>query len=36
MRGSHADPVDIGAQSDLFCAIAPAVANPPIPEQNGG
>jgi hypothetical protein len=30
------DPVDVGAQSDLFGATAPAVARPPITEQNGG
>jgi hypothetical protein len=28
------DPVDVGAQSDLFGATAPAVARPPITEQN--
>ncbi len=31
-----ADPVDVGAQSDLFGATAPAVARPSIAEQNGG
>jgi hypothetical protein len=31
-----ADPVDVGAQSDLFGATASAVARPPITEQNGG
>jgi hypothetical protein len=30
------DPVDVRAQSDLFGATAPAVARPPITEQNGG
>jgi hypothetical protein len=33
---SSADPVDVGAQSDLFGATAPAVASPPIAAQVGG
>jgi hypothetical protein len=33
---NSADPVDVGAQSDLFGATAPAIASPPIAEQNGG
>jgi hypothetical protein len=31
-----ADPVDVGAQSDLFGATAPAIASPPVAVQIGG
>ena len=36
LTSAHADPVDVGAQSDLFGATAPAVASLPITQHNGG